>query len=415
MNGMRLLFASSVIIFLLAFSVERCLSADIEFISKTYLQFFEDTGDNTHAPFYEYVEINTRDLLKNKVSFYSGGWIRYDLRTKSEEDRKLDELSYAFVRYTPGGDRSLFFDVGRHLVFAGLASELVDGISARWEITPRTGFALYGGLPVETDFDGRGGDLLYGGRIFQRIERKAELGLSFLREDDESSAFREEMGIDLWLRPLKKVEISGRSSYNNLTDGWMEHTYTLRFFLLDTLTFTGVFSHTDYDDAFSSSTLSVFSPEFLGKGETLMKGGASGEYRIGRTWAFVFDFLDYEYESMGSAAYFGLGVTGNFGISNKAGVSLHRMDGESERLAYNEYRGYARKRFGSITASFDAVLHHYDRPFNNLSNTYSVNATAEYRISSSLSAGLSLTHAKDPDFTHDTKALVKLAYRARSK
>lgn len=409
------LFAVFAFIFVPVIFCERCPAADIEFVSKTYLQVFEDTGENTHIPLYEYVELNARNLMEKKMSFYSGGWIRYGLRSKSEDDRKLDELSYAFVRYTPREDRSLFFDIGRHVVFAGLASEQLDGISARWDITPRTGFALYGGVPVETDFGGRGGDLLYGGRVFQRIERKAEFGLSFLREDDDDSRFREELGLDLWLRPLKKAEIAGRSSYNTATDGWMEHTYTLRIFLPDAITLTGLFSRTDFDDAFSSWTLSAFSPEFLGKGETLTKGGVSGEYRIGRRWTFVLDFLDYEYETMGSADYFGLGVTGNFGISDKAGVSLHRMDGESERLTYTEYRGYARKRFGSFTASFDAILHHYDKPFNDLSSAYSVNATAEYRISSALSAGMSLTHGKDPDFTHDTRALLKLAYTARRR
>jgi len=413
--GKKLIFTVALVILTLAFFSENCLSADVEFISRTYLEVFEDTGDNTHAPLYEYVELNAKDLMEKKINFYSGGWVRYDLRSKSEDDRELDELSYAFVRYTPRGDRGLFFDIGRHLVFAGLASEQLDGISARWEITPRTGFALYGGVPVETDFDGRGGDLLYGGRVFQRIARKAEFGLSFLREDDEGSRYREEMGLDLWLRPVKKAEITGRSSYNTATDGWMEHTYNLRIFLLNALTLTGIFSRTDFDDAFSSRTLSVFSPEFLGRGETLTKAGVSGEYRVGRAWTFVIDFLDYEYETMGSADYYGLSVTGNFGISNKAGLSLHRIDGESERLAYTEYRGYARKRFGSFTASLDAVFHRYDRPFNDLNSAYSVNATAEYRITSSLTAGLSLTHAKDPDFTHDTRALLKLAYSARRR
>ncbi len=397
-------------LFLLAFVPgQEGRAADYTFTSKTYLKLYEDPRDNKYAPLHEYVEIEHKGLQEGKLSLYLSGWLGYDFRTLSDGEKERDELTYAFLRYSPYQDRSLLVNAGRHYVFEGVASEQIDGVSTRWEITPLTGLSLFGGVPVDTNFDGREGDSAYGGRVYQRIPRKAEIGISFLREENDNTRFRDEIGADLWLRPASRVEVRGQSSYNNITDGWREHSYTLRLFPLDRLTVSGLYSHARYDDAFSARTLSAFSPDFLGRGERLTKTGGSAEYRLDRTSTAVLDFTAYDYELMGPAERYGGRVAASLsGIST--GASLHRMNGDTERLRYVESRLYAAKDLGVWNFSLDTIFHHYDSPFSGLSNAYSVNGATRYKITGALIAGISLDYYKTPDFIHATTVLLNLVY-----
>ena len=397
------------LLFLAVVPPEKVLAAEYAFTSKTYLKFYDDARDNKYAPVYEYVDIEGKGIQDGKVSIYLSGWLGYDFRTLSDGEKERDELTYAFLRYSPYQDSRFQVNAGRHYVFEGVASEQIDGVSARWEITPLNGLSLFGGVPVETDFDGRESDSAYGGRVYQRIPRKAEIGLSFLREENNKTRFRDEIGADLWLRPASRVEVRGQSSYNNITDGWREHSYTLRLFPLDRLTVSGLYSHARYDDAFSARTLSAFSPDFLGRGERLTKTGGAAEYRLDRTSTAVLDFTAYDYELMGPAERYGGRVTASLsGIST--GASFHRMNGDTERLRYVESRLYAAKDLGGWNFSLDTIFHHYDSPFSGLSNAYSVNGTTRYKITGALVAGISLDYYKTPDFTHATTVLLNLVY-----
>ncbi len=402
------------VLMLTIFSYGIASSAELRFTSNTYLQLREDARDNKYAPLYEYFNLELNNLKDGQVSFYSSGWIRYDLSSRSGDERENDELTYIFLTYSPLKDRSLKFSAGRHFVFGGVASEQIDGISTRWEITPFTGFSLFGGIPVETESDGRGSDLIYGGRVFQRIERKAEFGVSYIREVNDGSSYREEMGLDVWGRPLRWFEIQGQSFYNNITEGWLDHSYNLRIFPLQQLTLSTLFSHTDYTDAFSATTLSAFSPDYLGLNEELTKIGGAAEYRLNNSFTGIVDYTKYEYKNTGNADYYGAKLTGKL-HEVSIGASIHRMEGDTEKLKYTETRLYAMKRFSMLNLSVDAISLHYDTPYNGLSTAYSVNGTVGYKFSNSLMATVSCDYSKSPDFTHDTKVLLKLTYNLKRK
>ncbi|MEJ2696115.1 MAG: cytochrome c [Candidatus Sulfobium sp.] len=384
---------------------------EVYFLSETYLQAYQDERGKRYVPVYEHVLMDLRNSNR-KLGFHASGWIDYDLKTLRTTRRETDELTYAFLRYAPFADNRLTFNLGRHLVFEGVASEQVDGLSSRWEITANTGFSVFGGVPVETEFDGRTGDLIYGGRVFQRVTRKLEAGASFLRETDDNGQYREEAGIDIWLLPMKKLEFQGHSFVNLDTGGWMEHSYALRYFLSGELTVTGLFLHSSYDDAFSARTLNVFSPEFLGKDEELTKTAGHFEYRWSRDLTAVADIAAYSYKEAGSALYYGGGATATvYGISS--GIELHRMQGNSERLRYTEFRMYAKSGLRKMAISVDAIDLHYDKAFSGLSDAYSVDGTISYPVTGKLKAGLSVEYSKNPDFTGDTTVLFRLAYNLR--
>lgn len=383
-------------------------NAEIVFVSGTYFRFFEDARGKRHAPFYERVDLEFRNKERN-MGFYSSGWLRYDLRSAEVGEKENDELTYAFLRYSPPAISGLLFNIGRHFVFEGIASEQMDGISSRWEITPSTGFSLFGGIPVEAEFDGKRGDLIYGGRLFQRIEKKAELGVSFLMEDNSSSHYRKEAGVDIWFLPVKDIEFQGHSSFNNIKGGWMEHSYYLRIFPLKRLIVSGLLVYTDYDNTFSARTFNAFSPDFAGKGEKMTKTGASAEYIIDKNIRLSLDFAGYEYERSGNARHYGAKITADlFGVLS--GFSIHRMEGAAERLRYTELRAYAKKIFKKATFSMDALNLHYDKAFNGLSNAYSVNGNVGYKVNDSLTAGADIEYIKSPDFNHNTTVLLKLVY-----
>ena len=388
-------------------------SAEIDVTSKTYVRFFRDARDLQYAPLNEYVELDGRDQNQGRWDFHVSAWGAYDFKTAQFGDKTRDELTYAYLRYSPYQDKRLLFSAGRHYVFEGVATEQIDGISARWETTSSNGITLFGGSPVVTAFDSRRGDAAYGGRVYQRLSSRAELGLSILYETNDKARFREESGVDVWLLPYRMVEIKGHSFYNNITEGWGEHAYTLRVFPVKKLTLSGLFSRTSYDDAFATRTLSVFSPEFLGEHETLTKKGGLVEYRFNDAVRGVVDYTNYSYKTMGEAGYFGGGIFAMISRTS-AGASFHRMEGAVERLRYREARLYAAEDMGGWRVSFDVINHHYDQPFNGLRDSYSLNGTVRYAITDSLTSNLSVDYSKTPDFLRDTMVLLNLVYNFKS-
>jgi hypothetical protein len=392
---------------LLLIPAPRFARAEVDFTSKTYVNFFRDARDERYAPLYEYIELESKDPERGKWSMYLSGWAVHDFETTEFGYRNRNELTYAFLRHSPFDDRSLQLEFGRHYVFEGAIAEHIDGLSARWEFTPLNGAALFGGVPVDTDFDNRHGDTAYGGRVYQRIAYRAELGLSFFSEANDGARFREETG--LWLLPVRGVEVKGHSFYNDITDGWAEHAYTIRVFPSKKLTVAGQFSRTGYDDAFSARTLSVFSPDFLGPHETLTKEGGSIEWRLGNHYSAVADYTDYAYRVMGDAGSYG-GTLKAAAAGFSAGLSLHRMRGDAEKLRYLETRVYAAREWERWRLSFDALNHHYDAPVSGVDNAYSVNGTIRRAVTDELAATLSVDYGRTPDFSYNSTVLVGLIY-----
>jgi hypothetical protein len=383
-------------------------SAEFEFNSNTYLQFKESTRNDKYVPLYEYLDLGIKDIKEGKLNLYFAGWLRYDLRDLRDDNRERDELTYAYLNYNPLNDKSLIFNVGRHLVFGGVASEQLDGISARWEITPSTGISLYGGVPVETEIDSRQSDYLFGGRVFHKFGKRAEFGFSYLKEQNEGVSYREELGIDLWSYLSKGFEVQGQSFYNNITDGWQEHSYNLRIHPVKKLMVTAFISYIDYNDAFSSANISAFSPDYWGEDEKMSKIGGLAEYTINNDLSLAADYRNYNYKTLGSADYFGFTLSPTlYGI--KSGLSLHRMSGYSEKLRYVELRAYAVKSFQRLKFALDAINVHYDEAINDLKNAYSISGTLGYKLRNYLSLSFNLDYGKNPDFTHEIKSLFKIA------
>ena len=145
-------------------------------------------------------------------------------------------------------------NLGRVMVFEGVAADRVDGAYARTDLQANFGISAFGGVPVEVETDQPGNNVIYGARLSHQVPGLYRIGISALKEEKNSEDFRKVEGVDLWLRPVNKVELLGRSNYNAITKEWMENTYVLVLGPFANLRFNTTASSINYKDYFTGAT-----------------------------------------------------------------------------------------------------------------------------------------------------------------
>jgi hypothetical protein len=378
--------------------------------SRTYLQSREAANGSNLMPLYEFLSFKADDLGGRNVSFHFGGWLRYDLQDESFGKKKNSDLQYAYlnVRRDRG---NAFLNLGRLSVNEGVASEQIDGAYARTDLRGGFGAAAFGGKPIETNPDNGSGDSLYGGRITHEVRNLYRIGFSYLKEKNNSTDFREEEGVDLWFRPGNKVELLGRSFYNALTSGWMQHAYFVTLGPFDQLRFTVEATQTNYGDYFKNATTNAFKfdPAIIDPNETLATTGGEMAYTTKGNATWSLDYKKYSYDIAGSADYYG----GKLIYGSKtggSGLGLHRMDGQTNTLKYDEARGYAYKKFGKVDITADIFIVLYDTAVNGVKNAYAAVLAGGYALTDRARLGADVEYARNPFFDKDVRGLVKLVY-----
>ena len=398
---------------ILLFAPKSVHAVDIAGTSNTYLRSSETVDGSNLLPLYEYLDLSVQNPGTESVSVHLGGWLRYDLRDDSFGKKKNSDLQYGYVGYR-AKTRNAAVNLGRVMVFEGVATERVDGIYARTDVMGGLGISAFGGVPVETNTNLPGNDTIYGGRISHQYADLYTIGLSYLKEEKNSVTFRQEAGVDLWIKPVNKVELSGRSSYNTQTTGWMENTYYLMLGPFDKLRVNAEASWINYEHYFAATTNNAFklSPGGpLDPKEKLNILGPELFYAINNNWAVSADYKQYKYDIAGTAGYYGARATYNMPKSYSAGISLHKMDGDTDRLQYNEYRIYAAKRMAKADIAVDLLDVKYKEAINNVSDAYSATLAAGYEMTMKVKLGADLEYSKNPDFDKDVRIFLKLIYR----
>lgn len=387
--------------------------------SRTYIQMKETSDSDTLIPFYEYLDFSLDRISDKNISFHFSGWLSYDLADESYDKKYDNDLQYAYLNvYNDSGDINL--KLGRFYVFEGVAADQVDGAYAQQIIGGRLGLALYGGVPVETDFDDRDGDYVYGGRIFDGIPGVYTLGISYLKENNDSDDFREEAGADLWVRIGSAVEIFGKSAYNIETSGWQEHNYYAVIGPFGGFSLKPIYTWVDYENFFTAATSSAFefAPFAIDPEETLQTFGGSVEYAFGGSYALIGDYVDYSYDVAGDAQYYGgrLVYRGgplsrSFARSNAFGLEFHRMDGDTDSLKYDEYRAYGLINIGRFDLSVDLIDVAYEEDVYGEDNAYSVASALGFTMSKSARLAADVEYGKNPEFDYELKGFLKFIYR----
>lgn len=398
---------------LLVFSQLAADAATISGASTTILRVQETNQDKNLIPLYEYLNLSVTDAFKDgTISLHIGGWGRADLGDHSSTGDSLKgDLQYGFLSYR-ANKNNLQINAGRQFITEGVASEKLDGLYLRSDLA--TGFtaAAFIGSPAVTEPNFEGGDILYGARVAHGLPGYYSIGLSALKNDAGSDGLREEEGIDLWVQPMKQVDIAGRSSYNSLTDGWMEHAYIASVTPLDKLKLSASLSQINYRDYFHHVTTSALSLTngILDANEEVLAIGGSVGYSLTKELDVTADYKSFDYDLAGRADYFGGKVTMSLPASLSTGASYHRMQGESERLRYHECRVYVAKKLGQADLTLDFIDIHFDDSINGMHNTYAFAAAVGYDVTKGVRVAADVDYLRSPDFDHEVKGLLKATY-----
>ena len=414
------LAASSVMLVQPVLAAEYSISGD----SNTYLRMKKTVGKDNLYPLYEYLRfsVSMAEQDGSATSLHLGAWGRADLGDRSTNDRVDGDLQYGYLSYQ-GAKNNLTLNAGRQFVTDGVATERIDGLYVRSDFAAGFAGSAFVGSPVVTEPHDAlpGGETIYGGRLSQGKPGLYSIGVSALRcEGETKDRDREEQGLDFWIHPIQQVDLTGRSTYSSVTGGWMEHAYTLSVAPLDKLTVSADLSRVNYRDYFYNVTTTAFSlfngtTGILDPEEELTTAGISASYGVAKNVTVAADYKNYGYEKAGNADYFGASATFAMPDSLSAGCSLHRMEGAADRLRYTEMRLYALKKLGNVDLAADLFNVTYDRKISDVRNSFALTGSAGYRFDERLKVWADLEYSQSPDFDHELRGLVKVAYAFDTK
>ncbi len=388
-------------------------AVDVAGDSRTYLRTRETAAGDNLMPLYEYLNLAVTNAGSEAMSFHVGGWLRYDLQDDTRGKSRNSDLQYAYLSYRSANDNRIL-NLGRVMVFEGVAAERVDGLYARTDLAGGFGLSAFGGVPVEVGGDTGGNNVIYGGRLAHQSANLYTFGVSYLKQEKDSQEYREEQGVDILLRPLKKVEILGRSSYNVRTSGWMEHSYFLLLGPFDKLRLHTRASMINYEDYFTAVTTPALTFQPGGPIDPREKATTLGEeisYAWSENLSLSVEYRKYDYDIAGGANYYGMRATYSVPDMGSMGLSLHRMDGEASRLQYDVVRIYGSKKIGKIDVVADLFDIMYDAPINGEDNALSASLSGGYNLTEKLKLAADVEYMSNPDYDKDVRAFIKLIYR----
>ena len=391
--------------------------------SNTIFRMRTTTDKKNIFPAYEYLRLDMTDNRSDGsgVSFNFGAWGRADLGDKSTSSSTDGDLQYAYLTYRAPKNNTAV-SIGRQFISEGVAAERIDGLYLRNDFAYGIGASAFFGNSVITEPNSdpklQGGTVVYGTRISQTDKKYYSVGLSALKsEREDNSRYREEEGFDLWLRPLQQVDLTGRSTYNSITNGWMENSYAASYAPLSTLRFGADFSRINFKDylyGMTTSALSITNPIWkINERQTAV--GINASYTGLKNLTVAADCKFYSYDQSGDASYFGGKATYSLPEAFVVGAGLHRMQGEVDKLRYVEFRAFASKKIGHADLTIDAINTNYDKEINGIRNSYVITGAALYEVNRKLKVGADIEFSRNPDFTSEVRALVKATYTFDTK
>ena len=408
----------SLLVFGLLATSGAAYAAGLNGESNTYVQSRERADGSKLLPVYEYLNFTAQGNDDDDVTMHFGGWLRYDQKAENNEDKTANDLQYAYVNVKDRESR-MSMKFGRVMVFEGVAAERIDGAYARFAAGKGVSVSAFGGSAAVTN-EGNGTNTIFGGRIAHQIEGVYSVGFSYLKQNSypgsstDINPSREEEGIDIWVRPMNKVELLGKSSYNAITNGWMQHNYYLVLGPFDKVRFNTEVSKYSYADYFASATSSVFRFQVGGvidPRETVSIFGEEVVYSLSENLNLSVDYKNNTYDTKWSARSYGAKAAYSSAKTWGCGAAYHVMSGDTDRLSYKEYRVYAFRKIGHVDVAADLFDVKYDTPINDVSNSYAASIAAGYELSERLKVGADAEYSKNPDFDKDVRLFLKLNYR----
>lgn len=382
---------------------------DIEGQFRTFFSASETKDNKNSFPFFEYINLNISN--DKNTSFLFGGWMKYDLADKIYDKRFDSELSYAYVSM-PIENITTTINLGRIPVYESTTYELIDGIQIKKHFNTGFKISAYLGSPTGSDFNSRSGDSILGGKISYLYKDLINLGVSYLNEKNDSMNYREEAAIDLWIHPVYKTELYGKSSYNLENQGWISHDYIISVKPTNQVKIDLLYSWYSYDRYFTPATSSAFLIQQgnLNPNEEILITGINGEFQS-KDIIYALDFKNFNYKIADTSYYYGGNIIYKYLKPFSFSISLHRMEGSEEKLRYYELKSFLSKEFTkklSGYVSFIDII--YDEKVNNIKNSYNVSASSQFKFNQKAKTSLNIEYSHNPDFHKEVKMFFKFIY-----
>jgi opacity protein-like surface antigen len=406
------------------------LAADVTVDSSTLVGIgrrdVSGASKETLVPATQFLGLTADKLGDGNLSMHLYGWGRADLADKSYDDSKTaGSFTYGYLQYR-FKQANANIRAGRLFVREGIVNEQIDGISTRTDLPMGFGLSAFGGATVHTAHlsgeksDGKG-DVLYGGRANYRYKGLLEIGLSGLYESaaptlvTHTAGDYRRVGGDLWLTPVKTVDIIGHSSYNPETRKIAEHTYLLNLKPVQHLVLTGEFSQHNEQSYLYAWTM--FSAAALNPNDKSSSVGVSASYEISKNLETTLDYKHYSRE-FGSADRFGGDARVNFQDNSiRGGLGYHYLNagegfaiGTNPSASYHELRCYVMHDTKGYFAAADLLGDFFKDKIYNQSSAWEATGTLGYHFTPTLALSGDVTYGRNPQFTEEVRALLRLTY-----
>jgi hypothetical protein len=413
----------------------------------------------TYTPATQYLGIDATNLGSEKLSLHLFGWGRADLRDASSFDgsKSAGDLTYGYLQYR-FAQANAEMKAGRFMVTQSGTNEMVDGVSARADLRGGLTVSAFAGVPVlytwltgdaRTDY-AKQRNIIFGTRLGLRLSKLGEVGVSFLQDGSTAAKdlstpstvdyTRKQMGFDLHLVPIARIDISGRTlfdlaSHLPVTPGTdtpskiAEHDYTLRVKVMDNVFVTGGFIQRNFFAYFAGTNM----PSLFHQDEKDKMRAQDGSVIIGAPDAiqFVADVRHTYRETYGDAIRFGgeLRWTPSSSYKVMTGFGFHRITADHVLLVdslypyyslnHNEYRAWIMAEKGAFSASLDGIQQSYSDThnpnLNGVSSIYEVVGSLGWQATSSFKLSGDVSYGANPLAKSETRGLLRAEFRFGGK
>lgn len=419
------LLSAAFLLVLPAVSIAGEYSIDSATILRLERRDITGADKETLLPTTQFLGMDMNKLADGNLSLHLYGWGRADFADRSYNSSKTDgSLTYGYLQYR--FNEAADVRVGRFFVHEGIANEQVDGISAHSELPMGFGLSLFGGATVHTNHlygessDGKG-DVLYGGRANYHYKGMLELGVSGVYEGkaptlvNYSNGNHRLLGGDVWLSPHKMIEIIGHSSYNPESSRFAEQSYLLNIKPISGLVVTG--EYTEQNDRSYQYAWAMFSGAKLNSAYKSSNIGMNASYQISRAVELALDYKHYSRE-IGKADRYGGNTKFSF-LNNalRSGIGYHYLRAGSgfaisttPSASYHELRGYALHDTNTYFTSVDVIGFIFKDKVYNEKSAWEAIASLGYHITPTLALSGDINYGRNPQFTEETRGLIRLTY-----
>ena len=118
--------------------------------------------------------------------------------------------------------------LGRQIISAGAVRPVhIDGADGRVRFPTGTSVEVFGGVPVQPQFQYGAWDWVTGGRAAQSLGRNTTLGVSYLQQRDYGRLAYEEVGMDFASAPTRWFDLASHAAYDLIDPGLSEARVSL--------------------------------------------------------------------------------------------------------------------------------------------------------------------------------------------